>query len=177
MGRAMSETWPEPFRLNEIGRGMRTFKLEPDDQARAAIAKRLGLQSLPRLTAQVTLGPWLDGVEIQGRFEAVVEQVCGVSLEAFEQPLSGELDVRAVPAGSPNAPAESLGEVVLEPDAPDPPDVLESESIDLREYLVEHLALEVDPFPRKPDAVFEYTPDSKEESPFAVLKALKANDD
>jgi hypothetical protein len=103
----------------------------------------------------------------------VVEQVCGVSLEPFEQTLSGDVDVRLVPAGSPHAPAESVGEVVLEPEAADPPDLLEGESIDLVEYLVEHLALEIDPFPRKPGAEFEFTPPQVEESPFAVLKKLK----
>ena len=58
-------------------------------------------------------------------------------------------------------------------DAPDPPDVLASDEIDLVGYLVEHLALEIDPFPRKPGAEFDYKPDVAEESPFAVLKRLK----
>jgi len=173
----MNGTWPPPIRLAEIGRGAKTFDLAADAETRAKIASRLGLKSLPSLTAHLVIGPWLDGAEIHGRFDAVVEQVCGVSLDPFEQNLGGLVDVRVVPAGSPNAPQESLGEVVLEADLPDPPDVLEGDSIDLAEYLVEHLALEIDPFPRKPDAVFDYVPDSKEESPFAILKALKANDD
>src|SRR5690606_31724532 len=126
------------------------------------IAKQLGLQALHRLSADVTVKPWLDGAEISGRFEALVEQVCGVSLEPFEAVLRGDIDLRVVPAGSPNTPHESVGEVVLEPDAPDPPDVLENESIDLTGYLVEHLGLEVDPFPRKPGAVFDYTPEKTE---------------
>jgi hypothetical protein len=40
-------------------------------------------------------------------------------------------------------------------------------------YIVEHLALAIDPFPRKPGAEFEFTPPAEEESPFAVLKKLK----
>jgi uncharacterized metal-binding protein YceD (DUF177 family) len=51
--------------------------------------------------------------------------------------------------------------------------VLESDEIDLAHIVTEHLALEIDPFPRKPGAEFSYTPDTPEESPFAVLKALK----
>jgi hypothetical protein len=39
--------------------------------------------------------------------------------------------------------------------------------------VVEHLALEIDPFPRKPGAEFDYQPPAQEESPFAVLKNLK----
>jgi hypothetical protein len=39
--------------------------------------------------------------------------------------------------------------------------------------LVEHLALDLDPFPRKPGAVFEPPPPEGPESPFAVLRVLK----
>jgi uncharacterized metal-binding protein YceD (DUF177 family) len=63
--------------------------------------------------------------------------------------------------------------VELDPDAADPPDVLEDDAIDLAAYVVEHLALEIDPFARKPGVEFEYTPPDEEESPFAVLKKLQ----
>ena len=54
-----------------------------------------------------------------------------------------------------------------------PPDVLESDEIDLAHYLVEQLVLDLDPFPRKPGVEFDYKPAVTEESPFAVLKRLK----
>lgn len=165
--------WTHPVRLHELGRGPLRLTLEPDAGQRAAIAGQLGLESLPALTAEVTLKPWLDGAELTGRFKAVVEQVCSVSLDPFEQPLDGEIDVRVLPAGSPNANPEAGDEVELDPDAPDPPDVLASDVVDVAAYVVEHLALEIDPFPRKPGAEFEFTPPQVEESPFAVLKKLK----
>ncbi len=165
--------WSRPVLLHEIGRHALTLRLEPDAAARAGIAKQLGLEGLPSLSAELTLKPWLDGVEITGRFAAVVEQICAVSLDAFDHPLAGDIEVRAVPAGSPHAPASSGGEVDYDPEAPDPPDVLESDAIDLAGYVVEHLALEIDPFARKPGAAFDYSPEQPEESPFAVLKALK----
>ncbi|HEX2802338.1 MAG TPA: DUF177 domain-containing protein, partial [Phenylobacterium sp.] len=34
------------------------------------------------------------------------------------------------------------------------------------------LALEIDPFARKPGAAFDYSPPDEPESPFAVLKML-----
>ena len=166
----MSPPWTVPVRLHEIPR---TVRLEPDAAARARIARDLGLESLPELTAQLTLTPWMDGVELSGRFDAVVEQICAVSLEAFTHPLRGEISVRAVPAGSPYAPDAEGGEVDYDPEAPDPPDVLAGDTLDLANYLVEHLALEIDPFARKPGAAFNYTPDAEPESPFAVLKALR----
>jgi uncharacterized metal-binding protein YceD (DUF177 family) len=167
-------TWSHPVRLSEVARGAMSVRLEPDAAIRAQIAKELGLESLPALTADLKLRTWLDGAEITGRFDGVVEQLCGITVEPFEQPVSGEIEVQVVPAGSPHAPLESAaGEIELEPDAPDPPDVLEGDTIDLAAYLIEHLALAIDPFPRKPGAVFDYTPDTPEESPFAVLKRLK----
>lgn len=169
----MSEVWTKSVPLHELARGPVRLTLEPDAGQRAAIAGQLGLESLPALTADVTLKPWLDGVELTGRFKAVVEQICSVSLDPFEQPLQGEIEVRAVPADSPNATPEVGDDVELDPDAADPPDLLASDSIDVAAYVVEHLALEIDPFPRKPGAEFEFTPPQPEESPFAVLKKLK----
>ncbi|MFC3070126.1 YceD family protein [Phenylobacterium soli] len=170
----MSEAWTTPVRLYELARGPVRARLEPDEAERAAVAKTLGLKRLPKLVADVTVRPWLDGAEITGRFDAVVEYVCSVSLEPFEAPVSGEIAVQVVPAGSALAqPEDAAGEAELDPDAPDPPDVLEGEAIDLAAYVVEHLALELDPFPRKPGAEFEFTPPAPEESPFAVLKKLK----
>ena len=100
----MSEAWTKPVRLHELDKGPISVRLEPDAAQRAMIAKALGLVSLPALSADLTLRPWMDGVEITGRFEDRVEQICAVSLDNFEQPLSGEVDLRAVPAGSPQAP-------------------------------------------------------------------------
>jgi hypothetical protein len=160
-------------KLHELARGAVRLRLEPDAAERAAIAERLGLTGLPALAAEVTVRPWLDGAEVTGRFDAVVGQTCGVSLEPFEQPVSGAFEVHAVPAGSPHAPAAEGGELELDPDAPDAPDVLEADALDVAGYVVEHLALELDPFPRKPGVAFDYAPPAGDASPFAVLQKLK----
>lgn len=176
MGTGMSD-WRHVVRLSELSRGPVRVELVPDETTRAAIARKLGLESLPALRAKLTLKPWLDGAEIVGRFEARVEQICGISLDPFETELTGDIEMKVVPPGSPNAPTESPGsEVEFDLEAPDPPDVLDGEEIDLAAYLVEHLALEIDPFPRKPGVAFEYEPETKEESPFAVLRSLKDKD-
>lgn len=173
MSAAKNADWGRLIRLHELDRGPVSLHLEPDAAERARIARDLGLESLPALVADVTVKPWLDGAEITGRFKASVEQLCSVSAEAFEQPLRGEIEVHVVPAGSDNMPGEIAHEVELELDAPDPPDVLAGDAIDVSAYVVEHLALEIDPFPRKPGAEFDYQPPAQEESPFAVLKNLK----
>jgi uncharacterized metal-binding protein YceD (DUF177 family) len=169
----MSQPWTTPIQLYELARGPLRVRLEPDAAERAKAADDVGVASLPKLVAELTVRPWLDGAEITGRFDAVVEQLCSVSLDPFEQAVSGEIAVQVVPRGSPNAQAEEGGEAEYDPDAPDPPDVLPGEAIDLAAYVVEHLALEIDPFPRKPGAAFEFAAPPEEESPFAVLKKLK----
>lgn len=166
-------TWDRPVRLHELAREPLRLQLEADAETRAAIARQLGVRSLASLTADVTVKPWLDGAELSGRLSARVEQVCGVSLEPFEQTVAGDIDVRVVPAGSPHAAAPETGDVELDPDAPDAPDVLAFDVIDVAAYVVEHLALEIDPFPRKPGASFEYESAAEETSPFAVLKGLR----
>ncbi|WP_309646107.1 DUF177 domain-containing protein [Phenylobacterium sp.] len=167
--------WTHLIRLGELTRGPVEVHLAPDESVRAMLAQELLLDSLPTLVADLRVRPWLDGAEITGRFTATVGQICGVSLDVFEQELTGEIALQMVPLGSPNAYGESEegGDLALDLDAPDPPDVLEGDEIDLAHILVEHLALEIDPFPRKPGAEFTYTPNTVEESPFAVLRTLK----
>jgi uncharacterized metal-binding protein YceD (DUF177 family) len=169
----MSQAWTTPVRLHELARGPLVVRLEPDEAERAKLAHDVGLETLPSLTAELTLKPWLDGVEITGRFDAVVEQICAVTLDPFEHALSGEIEVRAVPEGSPHAPADRAGELEYDPDQPDPPDVLAGDAVDLAAYVAEHLALEVDPFARKPGAAFEYASPEPDDSPFAALQKLR----
>jgi uncharacterized metal-binding protein YceD (DUF177 family) len=169
------EPWSAPVRISEIARGPLSRRLEPDEAARARIARDLELAALPRFSAEVRLSQWQDGAEVEGRWSARVTYTCGLTLEPFDDELEGRFTLRVVPADSPLAlPAEApTGEVDLDLEADDPPDVLPGDTLDLGAYLVEHLALELEPFPRKPGAVFEPPAVAEPESPFAVLKQLK----
>ena len=166
------DLWPVRLRLAEVQRSSPHLELEADAPRRAAIARALDLLALHRFTARARVTPWLDGLEIAARWQADIAQTCGVSLDPFDTALSGEFTVRAVPEGSP-AIGDSASEVILDPEAEDPPDLLEGDEVDIGAYLVEHLALEVDPFPRKPGVAFKPPPAESPASPFAVLQALK----
>ncbi len=163
--------WPATIELAEA-RGGVTRRLVADAPARATIAEALDLERVDGLEADLALSPWLDGAEIEGRWQAEIEQICSVSLEPFTTLLAGDFIVRVVPPGSPNAPAVEQ-EIVIDPDAEDPPDELAGETIDLGGYVVEHLALELDPFPRKPGVEFEAPAPPTAPSPFDVLGRLK----
>jgi hypothetical protein len=101
--------------------------------------------------------------------------VCGVTLEPFEQELDGEIRLRALPEGSAalGGTDEGGGELDLDPEGDDPPDVLEGHEIGLGAYVVEDLSLAIDPFPRKPGVEFQAPEQAGEPSPFAVLAKLK----
>lgn len=168
--------WREVVRFGELGRGPVQRTLEADEKARKAIARLLGIVAVDSLKADLTVRPWMDGAEIEGSFIADITQTCSVTAEPFEETAEADFVVRVLPPNSPNAPQDPVEEVELDLDADDPPDVLDGEDIDLGGYVVEHLALELDPFPRKPGAEFLAPSDDVDLSPFAALRALKKDD-
>jgi uncharacterized metal-binding protein YceD (DUF177 family) len=166
------EAWPRPLKLAELAHGEVTRRLAADSDTRQRIAGELGLDGLERLDAEISAAPWLDGARVWGRLRARVRQTCGVTLEPLESEIDHDFELKLLPAGSPNAPA-GPEETVLDPDAEDPPELIEDDRIDLGALVVEQLALEIDPFPRKPGAVFDAGPEENPPSPFAVLKDFK----
>lgn len=168
-----SPLWSHTVTLADISRGLKPVELTADAATRVAVARELGLERLDSLTAKVRAKPWLDGAEIRGSLSADVTQICSLTGEPFEQTLTSDFMVRAVPEGSDAAPKSESLEVDIDPEGEDPPDVLTAEKVDLAAYVVEHLALEVDPFPRKPGAVYEPPVEDNVLSPFAALSKLK----
>ncbi|MFO1014131.1 MAG: DUF177 domain-containing protein [Caulobacteraceae bacterium] len=171
----MSSPFSLPLKLSRFSKA-ETFELAPDEAQRRAIGAGLGLLGLPEFTARLTAKPWLDGLEITGRLIATVTYECGVTLDPFDSEIDEDFTLRVLPAGSPHA-ATDEKDLAVDFEADDPPDVLDGDDIDLAAVAVEHLALALDPYPRKPDAVFEAPPVSEELSPFAALKALKTKDE
>jgi hypothetical protein len=175
----LTAIWPQTIALSDVVRRRPDDpfrrRLVADEAARKIIAKALDVVSLDRLEADLEIRGWFDGVTIDGRWSAAIVQICGVSLDPFPTELSGDFSLKAVPAGSLHAP-DPAEEIVIDLEAEDPPDVLESDQIDLGGYVVEHLALEIEPFPRKPDATFEPPAPTVESSPFDVLRKLRPND-
>lgn len=173
MGASMSSSWPRLLKLHELPAGPLRIRLAASLDDCVPISRQLGLENLASLTADIIASPWFDGVEITGSFQAEVEQICGVTLEAFQQGVAGQILVRVVPANSPHAQVPEGNDIELDPDAPDAPDILVNDTIDISGYVVEHLALELDPFPRRPGATFEFEAPSAEMSPFAALQVLR----
>ncbi|HYF22934.1 MAG TPA: DUF177 domain-containing protein [Caulobacteraceae bacterium] len=164
--------WSNPVRLDEIGRGL-TRRLVADEAVRKRIAEELELVELPALEAYVEVAPAFEGGKVDGRLIARVVQTCGVTLEPFETPIEASFQVRFTTR--PPEPVDTDDAELGLPDL-DAPDYVESGVIDLAGLVVEHLSLELDPHPRKPDAVFEPPQEEREPSPFSVLAQLKPRD-
>jgi hypothetical protein len=164
--------WGETLTWPELQSRDRTLTLEAPEAVRRDIARTLDLQALPSLSATLSLKPWLDGVAIDLRLKAVASRVCGLSLEPFDEVADDHVRLKIVPQGSPNAPGPEGGEVVIDLDADDPPEAVEGAAIDLSTFVVEALSLALDPFPRKPGAVFVAPEEPVVISPFAALKTL-----
>jgi uncharacterized metal-binding protein YceD (DUF177 family) len=159
------------------------LSLRPNGQEREALAKAAGVTALHELEADIVLRRWRrDGVEIKGELRARAEQPCVVTLEPVFQDIREPLRATFLPEHSALAvPVERHDrELVLDPEGDDPPDTFEGDSIDVWPFILEMLMLAIDPFPRAPGAELAPAaddageqPESAEESPFAVLRALK----
>ena len=154
----------EAVRINQIGE-KRTFSLAPDAEARRAIAKWLKILDLPRFEAELTLVPSRAGWHLSGRLTAEAVQACGLTLEPVEEQIDETFGLDLVEADEDTDSTEV--EVSLEEDAPD---LVTDGRIDVSRHVLEHLSLALNPFPRKPGAVFEAPEETAEISPFAVLK-------
>jgi hypothetical protein len=170
------DAWPIDMPLNALGRTPVERRIVAEGPALLRIAQAVRVDAVKALEASLRLSPWLDGVEIHGRWSAVVVQTCGVSLEPFDSPLVGDFVVRAVPTGSDLLQPGDGHELELDAEAEDPPDEIHDGMLHLGAYVVEDLSLAIDPFPRKPDAVFTPPDVSDEPSPFAVLARLKTRE-
>ena len=174
MTRATSEQgWSAPVAVHDVPETGRSIALVADERTRAAIAKLAGLRSLPRLEAHFEVARHgRDGLRVTGRVAATVGQTCVVTLEPIETDLVEEIDLVFAPPTAPVIVDEEGAKVeVTSVDAPEP---LIGGTVDLGAIATEFLILAIDPYPRKPGAVFEQQAvEGQPDRPFAALEALK----
>lgn len=158
----------EEVRLHQIGAGL-TRRLTPDADSRARIARSLDLAALDAFEADLNLAPVDGGWKLSGRVKAEAVQTCGLTLEPLPVSVDQAFSVRLTE----KTPDETDDEIIVDPEAEDAPDLVEEGRIDLMQYAIEQLALSLDPFPRKPGAVFVQPEGPGVISPFAALAKLK----
>lgn len=158
------------------------IKLDSSESERAALADHLDILTLDSVTAHLRFRPWArDGVQVEGQLSAQLHSQCPVTLAPVPQSISAEFKAKFAPSTSRLAKprVNEDGEIILELDSDDIPDIYEGEELDAWAIAMEYLMLEIDLFARAENA--EYLPiepsapdEQKAESPFAKLQALKS---
>lgn len=174
MTRASPEQpWSAPVSIHEVPETGRSFSLVANEKTRSAIANLAGLRSLSRLEATFDVAPHgRGGLHVTGRVSATVGQSCVVTLEPIESEVLEDIDLVFAPAAVPTIVEEDGERVAIA--AVDAPEPLIGGTIDLGSIATESLILEIDPYPRKPGAMFE--PPAAGEGmggPFEALAAFK----
>ena len=149
------------------------LSLEADAVERAALAKRIGLEAVERLTAEATLVPVGGVIQVSGRIEAEVVQLCAISNEPLTMRISEPLTLHFVRGITPQKPDE---EMEIDAEACDEIE-FEGTQFDLGEQIAQTLALAIDPYATGPEAERVRHEaglvDEASSGPFAALAALR----
>ena len=173
-----------PVRVGDVPRGGTTVDLEASAHERDALAHRLGIVSVDRLIAGVTLERDEGGRRflVRGHLSADLTQVCVITLEAFADTVTESFVARFDRSVGSSSPTDIIVELADD----DPAEPIFGETIDLGELVAQYLALAIDPHPRRPGAEFDHLgmgrvgletdhDSSEERSPFAALAALRGD--
>lgn len=135
--------------VDEIGPNGRELTLAAEPGERAALARRFGLEDLTDFEGKARLTALGEGrVRLKVTFSADVIQSCVITLDPVASHISDQFEVTYAPVPR----NEDDAEVVIDMDAEDPPEALLEGKIDIGEMMAQHLAMQIDPYPRAPDA-------------------------
>jgi hypothetical protein len=172
-----ADPWSVPVTVAQIPDTGLHRDIEADPATLAAMAEIAGLREILFARASLDVTPKGEGrVQVTGRVRARVGQSCVVTLDPIENEIDEPIDlIFAPPEQIPQL--ADLVDDAAESDAeiPDPPEPIENGVINLGRLATDALFLGVDPYPRRPDAVFEPPAviADPEDHPFAALKALQ----
>jgi hypothetical protein len=153
-------------------------EIDAGERQRKAMAEVAGVREILSAQASFDVTPKSGGrFHVAGSVRARVGQTCVVTLEEIENDIDEEIDlIFAPPEQIPQMAALAEEAEQSDEETADPPEPIVGGMIDLGRLATDALFLGIDPYPRKPDAVFEpvIEADDPEDHPFAALKVLKA---
>jgi uncharacterized metal-binding protein YceD (DUF177 family) len=171
------DPWRVPLATAQIPDTGLHRDLQADEANCHAIADVGDLREVLSAQASFDVTPTSGGrYHVTGRVRARIGQNCVVTLEPVESDIDEEVDLTFVPPDQIPEMAALIDEAAQsDGDTPDPLEAIENGIIDLGRVATDALYLAVNPYPRKPDAVFEPVVEAAdpEDHPFAALKALK----
>ena len=172
------DPWRVPIAAAQIPETGLHRDLEADQAIRNAVADVGGLREVLSVQASFDVTPKSGGsFHVAGHVRARIGQTCVVTLEEIESDIDEPIDLTFAPSEQIPQMAALVDEAeASDEETPDPPEPIENGMIDLGRLATDALFLAVDPYPRKPGAVFEPVVEAAdpEDHPFAALKALKA---
>lgn len=171
-----SDPWPWSVNVDQIPETGLRVAFEATEAQRAALAGVAGLRTVEQAAAAFELSHAGGGkVSVVGRITARVGQTCVVSLDPIENRIDEPVDLIFAPEADIPRLSSTVDDEAESEEIPDPPEPIVNGVIDLGRVATDALFLGIDPYPRKPDAVFEpqAVVTDPEDHPFAALKALK----
>jgi uncharacterized metal-binding protein YceD (DUF177 family) len=171
-----ADPWRSPVTVAQIPERGLHRELDADEAQRKAMADIGGLCEVISAHASFDVTPQSGGrFHVAGRVHARVGQTCVVTLDPIETDIDEPIDLIFAPPEQIPALSDLVDDAAAADDDIDPPEPIEGGVIDLGRLAADALFLGVDPYPRKPDAVFDHeiTPPDPKDHPFAALKALK----
>jgi hypothetical protein len=174
-----ADPWSVPIVVEQLPDTGLHRDIEADPAARASMAEVAGLREVLSARASLDVTPQRGGrVHVTGHVRARIGQTCVVTLDPIENEIDEPIDLEfALPDQIPQL--SDLVDDATESDVeiPDPPEPIVKGVIDLGRLATDAIFLAVDPYPRRPDVVFEPLIEAAdpEDHPFAVLKALQVD--
>jgi hypothetical protein len=172
---------PDPWRVPVIVAQIPETGLHRDIEAgpasREAMAELAGLREVLSANASLDVTPKGGGrFHVGGHVRARVGQTCVVTLDPIENDIDEEIDLIFAPPEQIPEMAHLVDEAAeSDVEIPDSPEPIVHGVIDLGRLATDALFLGIDPYPRRPDAVFEPPVEAAdpEAHPFAALKGLQ----
>ncbi|MGA7807306.1 YceD family protein [Bradyrhizobium sp.] len=151
--------------------------IEADGAARQVMAHLAGVREIASACASFDLALNSGGrIHVVGRVQARVGQTCVVTLDPIDNEIDEAVDLIFAPAEQLPELADLVDETTeTDTEIADQPEPFENGVIDLGRLATDVILLAIDPYPRKPGAVFEpqVAASEPEDHPFAALKTLK----
>ena len=171
------DPWSVPVTVAQIPEAGLHRDIEAGAAEREAMAEVAGLRKILSAHAALDVTPKSGGrVHVGGHVRARIGQTCVVTLDPIESEIDEPIDLIFAPPEQIPELADLVDEAVESAEIPDPPEPIVNGVIDLGRLATDALFLGIDPYPRRPDVVFEppVVAADPEDHPFAALKALKA---
>ncbi len=172
-----ADPWSVPINVAHIPDTGLHRDIEAGRAAREAMAEVAGLREILSASASLDVTPKSGGrFHVAGHVRARIGQTCVVTLDPIENDIDEPIDLIFAPPEQIPQLADLVDEAAeSDVEIPDPPEPIVNGVIDLGRLATDALFLAIDPYPRRPDAVFEPPVEAAdpEDHPFAALKALR----